>query len=132
MASIMVSGVGRGRWMLRGAAALALLAAPFALGGGSASAAVIYCTGPGYPVGCVVRPTAPVARAVVYCTRPGYPVGCVGAPVAAPAARAAVYCTRPGYPVGCVGGVGAPAARAVARPGPGVNMGGPVNRPGLR
>lgn len=42
--------------------------------------AVIYCTGPGVPVGCVVRPAAP-AR-VIYCTRPGYPVGCVdrGAP----------------------------------------------------
>ncbi|HSI42073.1 MAG TPA: hypothetical protein VLA00_16135 [Xanthobacteraceae bacterium] len=90
-----------------------------------APAAVIYCTGPGIPYGCVVR-AAPVARAVVYCTRPGYPVGCV-AGVAAPAARAAVRCTRPGYPAGCFAGAGAP--------GPGVspvNRGGPVNRIGVR
>jgi hypothetical protein len=125
------------RRALRYAAALALLAAPLFLAGGRAEAAVIYCTGPGIPAGCVVR-TAPAARAVVYCTRPGFPVGCVAG--AAPAARAAVYCTRPGFPAGCVAGVGAPgvgvagtpATRAVARPGPGVNAGGPVNRPGLR
>lgn len=100
------------------AAGAFLFAALGPLGAAPAEAAVVYCTGPGYPVGCVVRPT----------------------PYAAPAARAAVYCTRPGYPVGCVGGVGAPgvgpvgtpATRAVARPGPGVNGGGPVNRPGLR
>jgi len=115
--------------VLRYAAALALLAAPSFVAGGDAQAAVVYCTGPGIPAGCVVR-TAPAARAVVYCTRPGYPVGCV----AAPAARAAVYCTRPGYPVGCVAGPGAPGtpnSRAVRRPGPGVNIGGGVNRPGL-
>ncbi|CAA0097999.1 Uncharacterised protein [Starkeya nomas] len=79
--------------------------------GGDARAAVVYCTAPGIPAGCIVRPTpyAPAARAVVYCTRPGYPVGCVAG-----------------------GAVAAPAARAVVRPGPGVNAGGPVNRPGLR
>lgn len=71
------------------------------------------------------------AEAVVYCTGPGIPRGCVVAP-AAPAVRAAVYCTRPGYPVGCVAN---PAARAVGAPGPGVspvNRGGPVNRIGVR
>ncbi|MCK0210047.1 hypothetical protein MWN33_18600 [Starkeya koreensis] len=107
-----------------GAAALFLVA--IGLGaGGTAHAAVVYCTGPGVPVGCVVRPTpyvapAPAARAAVYCTRPGYPVGCVGG-VGAPGVGA------PG-----VGVAGTPATRAVARPGPGVNGGGPVNRPGLR
>lgn len=108
----------RVRSLASAAAGALLLAALAPLGAAPAEAAVIYCTGPGYPVGCVVRPT----------------------PYVAPAARAAVYCTRPGYPVGCVAGVGAPgvgvvgtpAARAVARPGPGVNGGGPVNRPGLR
>ncbi|WP_246251977.1 hypothetical protein [Ancylobacter pratisalsi] len=75
-----------------------------------ADAAVVYCTGPGYPRGCVVRT----------------------APVVAPAARAVIHCTRPGYPVGCVGGVGGANARAVARPGPGVNLNGGVNRAGLR
>ncbi|MBS7541420.1 hypothetical protein KHC27_21035 [Ancylobacter lacus] len=84
------------------AAALAL--ASFA-GADNAEAAVVYCTAPGVPAGCVVRPT--------------------------PAARATVYCTRPGYPVGCTAGAD-PAARAVARPGAGVNGGGPVNRAGLR
>lgn len=83
-----------------------LLAAFVVIAPPPAAAAVIYCTGPGYPVGCVARPTAPAARAVVHCTRPGYPVGCT------PGADAA--------------------ARAVVRPGPGVNLGGPVNRPGLR
>lgn len=90
-----------GRFLL-GAAAVAVFvpAVP------QPAAAVIYCTGPGIPRGCVVR--------------------------AAPAARAAIYCTRPGYPVGCVG---SPAARAVGAPGPGVspvNRGGPVNRIGVR
>jgi hypothetical protein len=71
--------------------------------------AVVYCKTVGVPKGCVVRPARPVARAVVYCTRPGFPVGCVARP-----------------------GVRRPAARAVVRPGLGVNAGGPVNRPGLR
>lgn len=103
----------RGR-AVRYAAVLALLAAPLFLASERTEAAVVYCTGPGVPVGCVVR-TAPAARAAVYCTRPGYPAGCV-AGVGAPG----------------VGVAGTPATRAVARPGPGVNAGGPVNRPGLR
>ena len=77
------------------------------------AAAVIYCTGPGLPVGCVVR--RPV-RAAVYCTAPGRPVGCVGRPgVAAPRV---VVTPRVG--------VGAPGVRR------GVNTGGPVNRVGVR
>jgi len=107
---------------LLGAAILfgtALLAAPQA-----EAQAVIYCTGPGVPVGCVARPAA--AAPVVYCTRPGYPVGCVARP--APGA-AAVHCTRPGYPAGCVDrGAPGPGARAGV-PG---NRGGPVNRVGRR
>lgn len=83
---------------------------------------VVYCTGPGVPVGCVVRP-APAVR-VVYCTRPLYPVGCVARP--APAA-AAIYCTRPGYPVGCIDR-GAPGVGIA--PGVPGNRGGPVNRVG--
>lgn len=86
--------------------------------------AVVYCTGPGVPVGCVVRP-APV----VHCTRPGYPAGCV--------ARG-----EPG--VGAYPGVGAGAAGAGVLPGAGfggagagvgvapANAGGPVNRAGVR
>jgi hypothetical protein len=84
--------------------------------------AVVYCTGPGVPVGCVVRP-ATRAR-VIYCTSPGVPVGCV----ARPATRARViYCTRPGYPVGCVDR-GAPGVGVA--PGVPGNRGGPVNRVG--
>lgn len=110
----------RARYLAPAGAAVLLFAGLGLFQTGPAQAAVVYCTGPGVPVGCVVRPTPYVAPA--------------------PAARAAVYCTRPGYPVGCVGGVGAPgvgapgtpASRAVVRPGPGVNGGGPVNRAGLR
>lgn len=47
--------------------------ATFALGAGSAQAAVVYCKTVGVPKGCVVRPTAPVAAAAV--VTPG-----VGAP----------------------------------------------------
>lgn len=93
---------------------------------------VVYCTGPGVPVGCVVRP------AVVYCTSPGFPVGCVarpavvyctspGIPVGCVARR--VYCTRPGYPVGCVDR-GAPGVGVA--PGVPGNRGGPVDRIGPR
>lgn len=85
--------------------------------------AVVYCTGAGVPVGCVVRPAAPVARATraaVYCTAPGVPVGCVGRPgVGAPG-------------VGVRPGVGAGAPGVGVRPGAGVNANGGVNRAGVR
>lgn len=86
--------------------------------------AVVYCTGPGVPVGCVVRP-APV----VHCTRPGYPAGCVA---------------RDETGVGAFPGAGAGAAGAGVLPGAGfggagagagvapANAGGPVNRMGVR
>jgi len=61
------------------------------------------------------------------------------------AANAVVYCKYVGVPKGCVAKPGvvlvpapvvvrpvAPAARAVVRPGRGVNLGGPVNRAGVR
>jgi hypothetical protein len=83
-------------------AAMVFVAAP-------ASAAVIYCTGPGYPVGCVVR-TAPVVVA---------PAPVVVAP------RPVVVAPRP-VVVAPRAGVG------VGRPGVGVNRGGPVNRVGVR
>lgn len=91
---------------------LALSSAIAVIGIGLSSAeAVVYCRTVGVPKGCVVRPA--VRPAVVYCTAPGLPVGCVVRPAVRPVAR----------PV---------ARRAVVRPGPGVNLGGPVNRPGLR
>lgn len=89
-----------------------------------AANAVVYCTGPGVPAGCVVRP-APV----VHCTRPGYPVGCV---------------PHDGTGVGVLPGAGAGAAGAGVLPGAGfggagagvgvapANAGGPVNRAGVR
>jgi hypothetical protein len=36
---------------------------------------VVYCTAPGVPVGCVVRPVT--KPHVVYCKRRGVPKGCV-------------------------------------------------------
>lgn len=94
-------------------AAITMIGATWASAPRAEAQAVIYCTSPGVPAGCVVRAVPP---AVVYCTRPGVPVGCVARP-----APAAVYCTRPGYPAGCVD-----------RGAPGVpgNRGGPVNRVG--
>jgi hypothetical protein len=79
----------------------------------SAAWAEVYCTGPGVPVGCVVRPAAVV--------RPG-----VGAPgVGAPGVGVA-----PGV------GAGAPGAGVTRGPGVGadgdINRGGPVNRGGRR
>ena len=67
--------------------------------------AAVVCTGPGYPPGCVVVEPAPVR---VY-----------GGPVVNP---------TPGV------GYGAPGVgvRPAAGPGVGPNVGGPVNRPGLR
>ncbi len=82
------------------------------------ASAVVYCTAPGVPAGCVARPTA---RAVVYCTRPGYPVGCVARPV-----------DRGAPGVGVRPGLGAGAPGVGIRPGVGLNAGGPVNRPGVR
>lgn len=115
-----------------GLAALVAVAA-LMVGGGSAEAAV-YCKYVGYPKGCVVRPGVvlaprPVVVApprVVYCTYVDYPVGCVVRPGVV--LRPAVYCTHIGYPRGCVARAG-----VVLRPAPrGVNLGGPVNRRGVR
>jgi hypothetical protein len=92
--------------MLKSAALLLTISLAFCASG--AQAATVYCTSAGVPAGCVVRPTAPVAKAL-YCTSPGLPVGCVARPAAAATTRA------PGVPVGC-----APhpnAAAAVATPG---------------
>jgi hypothetical protein len=76
----------------------------------------------------------PLAEAVVYCTRPGVPAGCVvrprpvaGVPIAGVPGVGAPGVGVPG--VGAAPGVGAGA------PGVGVapaNRGGPVNRAGVR
>lgn len=70
-------------------------------------------TGAGLLAAALLVITAPSAQAVVYCKYIGVPKGCVARPgvVLAPA------------PV---------ARRAVVRPGAGVNLGGPVNRVGVR
>ncbi|MGV3635674.1 MAG: hypothetical protein ACO1NY_15100 [Pseudorhodoplanes sp.] len=64
--------------------------------------------------------SGPSAQAVVYCKYVGVPKGCVARPgvvlVPAPAVVAPVPVAR----------------RAVVRPGRGVNLGGPVNRVGVR
>ncbi|HEV2900495.1 MAG TPA: hypothetical protein VGX71_22185 [Pseudaminobacter sp.] len=78
------------------------------LGVASAEAAVVYCKTVGVPRGCVIRPTAPVARVVVR------PAPVVVAPV--------VVAPRVG--------VGAPGVGVA--PGRVGNRGGPVNRVGRR
>ena len=73
--------------MLKTSALLLAIAAGYFVG--AANAAVVYCTAPGIPAGCVVRPAVPAAAAaaakVAYCTAPGVPVGCVAKPAASTA-----------------------------------------------
>ncbi len=69
-----------------------------------------------------IASTSTAAQAVVYCKTVGVPKGCVVRPTAV-----VVYCTAPGVPAGCVA---RPAA--VVRPVGAVNLGGPVNRRGIR
>jgi|FEC22Drversion2_1045045.scaffolds.fasta_scaffold00547_12 hypothetical protein len=97
------------------AATLVLAAATLS----SAEAAVVYCTAPGIPVGCVVAPNTVVVDPVV--VNPGGvggPASGVGVLPGAGAGAAGVGLTR-GV------GVGAPGAAPV-------NLGGPVNRAGRR
>ncbi len=103
----------------------------------STATAAVYCTGPGYPVGCVVRPPVVVTPA---------PVVVVPAPVVVAPAPAVVVAPGVGARgVGVAPGVGAPGVGAapgvgVGAPGAGVNRsergeanrGGPVNRAGAR
>jgi hypothetical protein len=84
-----------------------------------ASAALLF-------TGLSVTAPAPAEAAVVYCTGPGVPRGCVVRPTPARTVARVVYCTRPGYPVGCTARAG-----AVVRPGPGVNVNGGLNGPGV-
>jgi hypothetical protein len=99
----------------RAAAALFALSALAAtpLGVASTEAAVVYCKTVGVPRGCVVRPTAPVARVVV---RP--------APVVVAPVVVAPVVVAPRV------GVGAPGVGVA--PGRVGNRGGPVNRVGRR
>ncbi|KRR10734.1 hypothetical protein [Bradyrhizobium valentinum] len=67
-------------WLSAGLTVAAFSAvASFALGAGSAQAAVVYCKTVGVPKGCVVRPT-PVAAAVVATPVVGVARVGVGAP----------------------------------------------------
>jgi len=87
-------------------------------------------------VAATTLPALPAAaQAIIYCTAAGVPLGCV----ARPARRAAVRAATPGVGAPGLGvapgvGVGAPGVGVVpaARPGRGVNRGGPVNRAGVR
>jgi hypothetical protein len=94
--------------MRNGIVALGLLAGALLVGGGQPAEAVVYCKYVGVPKGCVARPGVVLRPApVVYCKYVGVPKGCV---------------VKPGV-------VLRPAPRAVGR---GVNLGGPVNRRGVR
>ena len=79
--------------------------------------AQVYCTGPGVPVGCVVRPDVGAPGVGV---RPGVGVGAPGVGVA------------PGAGAGAPGVGVAPGAGVGPDNDVGVNRGGPVNRPGRR
>ena len=85
----------------------------FLAGAQPAEAAVVYCKYIGYPKGCVVK-AGVVLQPIVYCTYVGYPKACVVKPgvVLAPYPRRGV--------------VVAPVRRG------GANLGGPVNRVGVR
>ena len=98
--------------------------------------AVVYCTGPGVPAGCVVRPLVTPGLGP-----PGVGVGAPGAGVVdpginQPGAAGNVGVRRPGMGVGTPGagvvdpGINQPGA--VGNVGGPANLGGPVNRPGLR
>ena len=72
------------------------------------------------------------AEAVVYCKYVGVPKGCVAAPGVVLKPAPVVYCQYVGVPKGCVARPG-----VALRPAPrvrrgAVNLGGPVNRRGLR
>jgi hypothetical protein len=81
------------------------------------------------------------ANAQVYCTSPGVPVGCVVRPVDAvtPGVGAPGVGVRPGVGAGAPGvgvtpgvGAGAPGAGVAPDADRGINRGGPVDRPGRR
>lgn len=99
------------RILTAGGLALAVAAG---MNGLRAEAAVVYCTAPGVPVGCVVAPNAVVDNPGGL----GGPASGVGVLPGAGAGAAGVGLTR-GV------GVGAPGAAPV-------NLGGPVNRAGRR
>ena len=86
--------------------------------------AVVYCTGPGIPVGCVVRPVVVPGVVAPGVGAPG--VGAVDPGINQPGAAGNVGMPRPG--------VGAPGAGAVDpginQPGAAGNVGNPVNRGG--
>jgi len=85
----------------------------------SANAQAVYCTSPGVPVNCVVRPGVGAPGVGV---TPGPGVGAPGVGV------------RPGVGAGAPG-VGVTPGAGVGAPGPGVepgNRGGPVDRAGRR
>lgn len=90
--------------------------------------AVVVCTGPGVPAGCVARRPRAVAT-------PGVGAPGVGAP-GVPAAGAPGY-GAPGVPAAGAPGYGAPGVPAAGAPGygaagRGANVNGGVNRGGMR
>ena len=87
-------------WLSAGLALAALSAvASFAVGAGSAQAAVVYCKTVGVPKGCVARPTPVAAAAVV---TPAVGVGAVGVGAPGVGVRAGTPMNR-GGPVNRVG-----------------------------
>jgi hypothetical protein len=84
--------------------------------------------GLGLLAGTMLMLSSPPAEAVIYCKYVGVPKGCVAKPGVVLVPAPVVHCKYIGVPKGCVatpGVVLAPAPR-------GVNLGGPVNRIGVR
>lgn len=87
----------------------------------------------GLLAGTLLLMSSPSAEAVVYCKYVGVPKGCVAKPGVVLVPAPVVHCKYVGVPKGCVAAPGvvlAPAPRAVRRGA--VNLGGPVNRVGVR
>ena len=102
----------------------AALAALGVLAMAAPAAAEVYCTSPGIPAGCVVRPDIGAPGVGV---RPGVGAGAPGVGV-----RPGAGAGAPGVGVAPGAGVGAPGVGVAPDNDVGVNRGGPVNRPGRR
>lgn len=82
----------------------------------------------GLMAGAMLLTDAPAAEAAVYCKYVGVPKGCIVKPGVVLQPAPVVYCKYVGVPKGCVAVPG-----VALRPAPrGVNLGGPVNRIGVR
>jgi hypothetical protein len=86
----------------------------------------------GLLAGAMLMTNSPPAEAAVYCKYVGVPKGCVVKPGVVLRPAPVVYCKYIGVPKGCVVAPGVVLAPAPAVVRGGANLGGPVNRIGVR